>query len=139
MLQAKIKYLLLPKSLSLPNPSKPPSITPFSTKVFLHTSNQIKRLANTDSLTIEKYNRKSYGRRLAAEYAKPIADRDSVRVAELEEQSNTLEKELVRTVAGFGKHFGKCAGRMSRALFSPAKQPSNLYTISSIIPIRRIV
>ncbi|MCA0237141.1 MAG: CHAT domain-containing protein [Bacteroidetes bacterium] len=70
----------------------------------LNSSNQIKRLATTDSLTTEKYNLlKSYGRRLAAEYSKSIADRDSIRVADLEEKSNTLEKELVRTVAGFGE------------------------------------
>jgi CHAT domain-containing protein len=44
---------------------------------------------------------KSYHRRLAAEYAKPTTERKNV--AELEEKANTLEKELVRTVAGYGE------------------------------------
>jgi CHAT domain-containing protein len=42
---------------------------------------------------------KSYRRRLAAEYAKPIAERKNV--AELEEKANTAEKELARTVTGY--------------------------------------
>ncbi len=68
----------------------------------LNAANQVKRLALSDSTTIEKNNLlKSYGRRLAAQYSKPIAERKGV--DELEEKSNTLEKELVRTVAGFGE------------------------------------
>lgn len=42
---------------------------------------------------------KGLHRRLAVEYAKPIAERQNVK--ELEEKANTLEKELTRTVAGF--------------------------------------
>ncbi len=68
----------------------------------LNASNQIKRLALTDSVTIEKFNLlKSYGRRLASEYAKPVLKREGVE--ELEEKANEIEKELVRTVAGFGE------------------------------------
>jgi len=70
----------------------------------LNAANRVKRLAYSDSTATEKYNLlKSYGRRLAAEYAKPITDRDSASVAELEEKSNTLEKDLARTVAGYGE------------------------------------
>ncbi len=42
---------------------------------------------------------KSYRRRLAAEYAKPVAERKGV--AELEEKANSTEKELARTVTGY--------------------------------------
>ncbi|MBK9018432.1 MAG: tetratricopeptide repeat protein [Saprospiraceae bacterium] len=42
---------------------------------------------------------KGYRRRLAAEYAKPIAERKDV--AELEERANNAEKELARSVAGY--------------------------------------
>ncbi len=42
---------------------------------------------------------KSYRRRLAAEYAKPIAERKNV--AELEEKANLAEKELARTVTAY--------------------------------------
>ncbi len=41
-------------------------------------------------------------RRLASEYAKPVAMRDSVQIVALEGKANALEKELIRTVAGFG-------------------------------------
>ena len=46
------------------------------------------------------YRLKSFRSRLAAEYAKPIAERNNV--AELEEKANAAEKELARTVAGYG-------------------------------------
>ena len=45
---------------------------------------------------------KSYLRRLAREFAKPVAGRDTLLIAEWEEKSNAIEKELVRTVAGYG-------------------------------------
>lgn len=68
----------------------------------LNTANQIKRLIVNDSTTTEKYNElKSYERRLAAEYTKPILNRTGL--AELQEKANDLEKELVRTVSGFGE------------------------------------
>lgn len=45
---------------------------------------------------------KNTRRRLAAEYAKPIAERTSV--AELEEKANAAEKELARTVKGYAEN-----------------------------------
>ncbi|MBK9963069.1 MAG: tetratricopeptide repeat protein [Saprospiraceae bacterium] len=70
----------------------------------LSASNQVKNLALSDSTTTEKYNLlKSYGRRLATEYSKPINERDSIKVATLEEKANDLEKALTRTVAGYGE------------------------------------
>jgi transcriptional antiterminator Rof (Rho-off) len=42
-------------------------------------------------------------RRLAAQYSLPIRDRDSQLVAALEGETNALEKDLVRTVNGFGE------------------------------------
>ncbi|MBK8703680.1 MAG: CHAT domain-containing protein [Saprospiraceae bacterium] len=56
-----------------------------------------------DSLRIMHSTWRSLHRRLAAQYARPIAERDSTLIASIEEQANTLEKELVRTVAGFGE------------------------------------
>jgi CHAT domain-containing protein/Flp pilus assembly protein TadD len=44
---------------------------------------------------------KGYHRRLAAEYAKPIAERKGI--ADLEEKANIAEKELARTVAGYAE------------------------------------
>ncbi|MEZ4961419.1 MAG: CHAT domain-containing protein [Saprospiraceae bacterium] len=70
----------------------------------LNAANQTKHLALSDSTATEKFNLlKSYRRRLANEYAKPIAERDSTKVADLEEKANTLEKDLARTVAGYGE------------------------------------
>jgi CHAT domain-containing protein len=68
----------------------------------LQAANQIKRLAMADSSTKERYNLlKSYNRRLAGEYSKPITER--IGVEELEKKANDLEKDLARTVAGFGE------------------------------------
>ena len=54
-----------------------------------------------DSISNTKYNKlKGYRRQLAVQYAKPLANR--TRITELEEKANLLEKELIRTVSGFG-------------------------------------
>ena len=67
----------------------------------LNSSNQINKLARSNSTAIEKFNRlKALERRRAAEYSKVLADRTNVEA--LETQSNQLEKELARTVAGYG-------------------------------------
>ncbi len=70
----------------------------------LNAYTQVKRLALSDSVTTEKFNLlKSYERRLAAEYANPIAERDSIKVATLETEANDLEKDLARSIAGYGE------------------------------------
>ena len=70
----------------------------------LNATNQVKRLALSDSTSTEKFNRlKGYQRRLATQYALPVSERESSIVAALETQVNDLEKELTRTVAGYGE------------------------------------
>ena len=71
----------------------------------LQAAGQLKRLAlapdNVGTAT-ENFNRlKSYERRLAAQYAQPIANRDRAAVADLEAKANDLEKDLTRSVAGY--------------------------------------
>lgn len=62
---------------------------------------QIQQSASRDPASLEKFNTlKSYRRRLAAEYSKPIVGQKNT--PELEEKANTLEKDLARTVANFG-------------------------------------
>lgn len=76
--------------------------TLFHKGFLLNAVSQVNKLAQSDPATTEQYNQlKSYRRRLAAEYAKPIAERKNT--AELEEKANTLEKDLTRSVAGFGE------------------------------------
>ncbi|MBK9722528.1 MAG: tetratricopeptide repeat protein [Saprospiraceae bacterium] len=58
-------------------------------------------LASTPETQEINLRLKSYRRRLAVEYAKPIADRKNV--AELEEKTNSAEKELARTMAGYAE------------------------------------
>ena len=69
----------------------------------LKSTSRIKLLALSNTTTAEKHIRlKGYLRRLAAVYAQPIAERDSALVAELEIKVNEVEKDLTRTVAGWG-------------------------------------
>ncbi|MCF8245254.1 MAG: CHAT domain-containing protein [Saprospiraceae bacterium] len=76
--------------------------TIFHKGFLLTASNQVKHLALRDSASSMRYELlTSYHRRLAAEYAKPIEERAGV--ATLEQKANELEKELVRTVSGFGE------------------------------------
>jgi tetratricopeptide (TPR) repeat protein/CHAT domain-containing protein len=68
----------------------------------LEAVNQLKRVALSDTVSAHQFEMlKSYNRRLADEYTKPIAERNGVE--ELEEKALTLEKDLVSTVAGFGE------------------------------------
>jgi CHAT domain-containing protein len=70
----------------------------------LQSTGRIKQLALADDGAAEKYiGLKGYQRRLATQYAKPIAERDSALVAQLEAKANDLEKDLARTVAGWGQ------------------------------------
>ncbi|MCB0534207.1 MAG: tetratricopeptide repeat protein [Saprospiraceae bacterium] len=70
----------------------------------LNAANQVKHLALSDSASTEKYNLlKGRRRRLATLYALPIAERDSTLVVDLESKANDLEKDLARTVVGFGE------------------------------------
>ncbi|MBK7344857.1 MAG: CHAT domain-containing protein [Saprospiraceae bacterium] len=70
----------------------------------LNASNQLKSLATSSPEATETYTQlKDCGRQLAQQYSSLAADRDSSLIADLEEKSNTLEKELTRTVAGFGE------------------------------------
>ena len=68
----------------------------------LNNSNQIKRLAFTDSTSAEKFNLlKGFRRRLATQYALSDAERDSALITNLETQANDIEKELTRSVSGY--------------------------------------
>ena len=68
----------------------------------LNAASGFRQLAISDSTTQEQFLLwKSYHRRLAQIYAGPLDQRQGA--VELEEKANILEKELVKTVAGFGK------------------------------------
>ncbi|WP_353482849.1 CHAT domain-containing tetratricopeptide repeat protein [Haliscomenobacter sp.] len=70
----------------------------------LQTAGQLRRLSLSNPAAAENFNLlKSYERRLAAQYAQPIADRNNTGIADLEAKANDLEKDLARTVAGFGQ------------------------------------
>ncbi len=78
--------------------------TLFHKGFLLNATQQINRLAKTDSISTEMFlELKGYNRRLADEYAIPVTERDSIGIVELEEKANTFEKELARSVAGFGE------------------------------------
>ncbi|MDO8970922.1 MAG: tetratricopeptide repeat protein, partial [Saprospiraceae bacterium] len=70
----------------------------------LQSVGRIKQLTLSDAGAAEKYiQMKGHQRRLATQYAQPIAKRDSALVAQLEAKANDLEKDLARTVAGWGQ------------------------------------
>ncbi len=86
----------------------------------LQTLGQIKRLSIADLTAAENFNRlKTYERSLAEQYALPIADRDSATVADLETKANDLEKELARTVAGFGQAIQRVKWQQVKSALKP--------------------
>ena len=67
----------------------------------LNAAGQIKRLALSNPVSAEKYKRlKTCEGSLAAQYALPSEEREGV--TELETEADNLEKDLARTVAGYG-------------------------------------
>jgi len=62
---------------------------------------------------------KSYERRLATEYAKPITERDSAKVAILNERANNLEKALARSVAGLSNTLRQVKWQEVKAALQP--------------------
>lgn len=86
----------------------------------LQAAGRIKQLALRDEGATEKFNRlKGYQRRLAAQYAQPIAERDSAQIAQLENQANDLEKDLTRTVAGYGEAIHQVKWQEVQAALQP--------------------
>lgn len=68
------------------------------------TSKQMRRLVNKDTTTASRFDTlQSYQANLAKEYAKRPSTRNNQLIADLENRSERLEKELVQTVAGFGE------------------------------------
>lgn len=68
----------------------------------LNASIRLRKLAATNPASLEQFNLlKSFGRRLAEEYAKPLEERYGI--IELEEKATSTEKELARMVAGFAE------------------------------------
>ncbi|TNE56913.1 MAG: tetratricopeptide repeat protein, partial [Bacteroidetes bacterium] len=71
----------------------------------LNAAGQVKRLAHKDPVSTEKFNQlKGFRRRLAKQYALTGAERSDSTVQMLETRANEVEKELIRTVAGYGNN-----------------------------------
>ncbi len=88
----------------------------------LQTAGQIKRMSLTNPAATENFNLlRSCEERLAAQYAQPISDRDSTVVTTLETEVNGLEKELARTVAGFGQAMRQVKWQEVQAALKPGE------------------
>jgi CHAT domain-containing protein len=92
----------------------------FNKGFLLNASCQVRRLALSDSTSSMKYYMlKGYNNSLAAEYSLPIAERDSAMLVDLEEKANSLEKDLVRTVAGLGDVLRQITWQEVRDILQP--------------------
>ncbi len=70
----------------------------------LNISHHFRNQNEADQELAEKLSRlKSIRNLLSNQYARAPSERDSSRVVELEEQANTIEKNLARTVSGYGE------------------------------------
>lgn len=68
----------------------------------LNSLNHVRKLALSNPDAREQYQAlKSCERQLAKAYARPVSERDSIKISELREKANALEKGLARTVAGY--------------------------------------
>ena len=92
----------------------------FQKGFLLNAASKLGNLTFDDSISKEKHNLlKSYYRRLAREYTKPIMDRTGVE--DIESQANALEKELIRSVAGFGEAIRQVGWREVQQALKPGE------------------
>ena len=94
----------------------------FQKGFLLTAASRLTALASSSIESKEISSRLQVCRRgLAAEYAKPIAERDPPRVADLEENANALEKDLARTVAGYGEAMRQVKWQEVQAALKPGE------------------
>lgn len=68
----------------------------------LNSISRMKNLAKTNASTDTLFNSlKSYSRRLGSEYSKPISEQDSIQILTLNDNINTLEKQIARKMNEF--------------------------------------
>ena len=88
-----------------------------------YTQNALTRVSqvsqNNPSIATTYQAYKGYLKKLATEYSKPIAERKNV--AEIEEKANTLEKELTRSVAGYGDAIRQVCWQEVQAALKPGQ------------------
>jgi CHAT domain-containing protein/Tfp pilus assembly protein PilF len=96
--------------------------TVFSKGFLRQSAGLLRQMAQSNLATANNFQRlKTYQRRLAAQYTQPIAERDSALVAQLESQANDLEKELARTVAGWGQAIQQVKWQEVQAALRPGE------------------
>lgn len=82
----------------------------------------VRKLAFTDSLAFEKFVQlKANYRWLAKLYALPKVERDSSILTELEDETNQLEKNFTRTVAGFGEALRQVSWQEVQSALKPGE------------------
>lgn len=92
----------------------------FHKGMLLNIASRINRLAASDTTATRLIKRlKSYHRRLAQEYARPVAKRKDI--TDLMEKANTTEKELIHTVAGFDDIFRQIRWQDVQAALQPGE------------------
>lgn len=88
----------------------------------LQASAKIRNTTNIDKEAAEKLELlNAYRRRLANIYSQPIAYRDSALIANLEFKANSLEKDLVSTVAGYDEAIRQVSWREVKAALKPGE------------------
>jgi CHAT domain-containing protein/Flp pilus assembly protein TadD len=115
------QYLLLGLCTSVPNASTVAFDQILFYKGFLlNASNRVRSLVKGDTFANARFVKiRSLHVRLAAEYAKPIAERKNVE--DLENRANDLEKELARKIAGYGEAMQQVQWQEVQAALKPGE------------------
>lgn len=96
--------------------------TLFHKGFLLNTSYHLRNLNTSKPELAEKFDRlKSFQKLLSAEYAKPLSGRDAAGVTDLEATVNALEKDLARTVAGYGEAIRQIDWREVQSALRPGE------------------
>ena len=88
----------------------------------LNATMQVKNRAHSNAATASQFGvLRAYRHHLTEQYALPNSERDSAVIAELEIKANSLEKELTRTVVGYGTALQQVNWREVQSVLKPGQ------------------
>ncbi len=102
----------------------------------LSSASKLNVLANASKETSElNQKRKMYFRSLAKEFSKPMKDRDTVAINDLQEKANSIEKELAKKISGYSAANSQVRWKQIRSMLKPDEAVIEFVSFQKTFPL----
>lgn len=102
----------------------------------LSSASKLNVLANASKETSElNQKRKMYFRSLAKEFSKPMKDRDTVAINDLQEKANSIEKELAKKISGYSAANSQVRWKQIRSTLKPDEAVIEFVSFQKTFPL----